>query len=197
MQHAQLPHYIYIYIEREREREWRGCGYSILYKNTSYSHQKTVWTTDVYVVALKRAVVSVKVLCTLSSLPFLTGAGVFCHSLGSLAHSVLGQFTGQEKTDSCLDFSAGDGGPFVVVSQTRGLGSDALKDIIDERVHDIHGLAGDSGVWVDLLQHLVDVDAVAFPPLPSAFLVAGAHGFCLGGSLLRTFGCRCFGWHGV
>ena len=59
---------------------------------------------------------------------------------------MLGQFTGQEKTDSGLDFSAGDGGTLVVVSQAGGLGRDPLKDVIDERVHDAHGLSGNTGV---------------------------------------------------
>lgn len=36
-------------------------------------------------------------------------AGVLGDSLGAFRDSVLGQFTGQEKTDCSLDFSAGDG----------------------------------------------------------------------------------------
>ncbi|KAF4527836.1 hypothetical protein B566_EDAN014637 [Ephemera danica] len=58
------------------------------------------------------------------------------------------------------------------VGQTAGFGGDTLEDVVDESVHDAHGLAGDSGVGVDLLQHLVDVDSVALlPALPLALLV--------------------------
>ena len=70
----------------------------------------------------------------------LLGRGVFGHSLGALRHGVLSQFTGEEQPDSCLDLPGGDGGPLVVVGQTRGLTGDALKDVVHERVHDRHGL---------------------------------------------------------
>ena len=62
---------------------------------------------------------------------------------------------------SGLDFAASDGVFLVVVSQAGGLGGDALKQVVHEGVHDAHGLAGDTGVGVNLLQHLVDVDGVA------------------------------------
>ena len=75
---------------------------------------------------------------------------------------MFGQLSRQKQTDGGLDFSAGDGGSLVVVGQTGRLGGDPLKQIIHERVHDGHCLAGDSNVWVHLLQHLVDVDGVVF-----------------------------------
>ena len=71
---------------------------------------------------------------------------------------MLGELTREEEPDSSLDFTGGDGGPLVVVSQTGSLSSKSLKEIIDKRVHDAHGLGGDTSVRVDLLQHLVDVD---------------------------------------
>ena len=73
---------------------------------------------------------------------------------------MLGQLTREQQPDCGLDLSARDGGAFVVVSQARGLRGDALKDVIDEAVHDGHGLAGNASVGVYLLQHLVDVDGV-------------------------------------
>ena len=88
---------------------------------------------------------------------------------------MLGQLSGEEETDSSLDLPRGDGGPTVVVSQTGSLGSDALEDVIHERVHDRHGLAGDSSVGVHLLQHFVDVDRVRLPPPPLAFLVTSTY----------------------
>ena len=99
----------------------------------------------------------------------LLGAGVLGDSLGSLRDGVLGQLTGQEEPDSSLDFTRGDGGPLVVVSKTGSLSSNSLKEIIDKRVHDAHGLGGDTSVRVDLLQHLVDVDGIGF--LPSQLLL--------------------------
>ena len=57
---------------------------------------------------------------------------------------MLGELTGEEQPDSGLDLARGDGGPLVVVSQLGGLGGDPLKQVIDERVHDAHGLGGDT-----------------------------------------------------
>ena len=114
----------------------------------------------------------------------LLGAGVLGDGLGTLTDGVLGKLTGQQKAHSGLNLSAGDGGPAVVVSQTGGLGSDPLEDVVDERVHDTHGLAADAGVGVYLLQHLVDVDGVRLPPPPPAFFVRGTGGLGLGNGLL-------------
>ena len=47
---------------------------------------------------------------------------------------MLGQFTWEEQPDGGLDFPVGDGGPLVVVGKTGGLGSDALKDVVDKGV---------------------------------------------------------------
>ena len=117
----------------------------------------------------------------------LLAAGVLGHSLGSLRHSVLGQLTREQETDSGLDFTAGDGGAVVVVGQTGGLSSNTLKDVVDKAVHDGHGLAGDTSVGVHLLQHLVDVDGVRLPPPPLPLLVPGTGGLSLGGGLLGSF----------
>ena len=95
----------------------------------------------------------------------LLGAGVLGDSLGALRDGVLGELTGEEEPDSGLDLAGGDGGPLVVVSQLGGLGGDPLKQVIDERVHDAHGLGGDTGVRVHLLQDLVDVDSIGLLPL--------------------------------
>ena len=107
---------------------------------------------------------------------------------------MLGQFTGQEKSDSGLDFSACDGGSPVVVGQTGGLSGDSLEDIIYKTVHDIHGFAGNTGIGMYLLQHLVDVDSITFPPPPLPFLIPSSLGLSLGGGLLRSFTCW-FRWH--
>lgn len=49
----------------------------------------------------------------------LFAARVFRDSLGPFRHSVLSQLSGEEESNSGLDFSARDGGALVVVSQTR------------------------------------------------------------------------------
>ena len=102
----------------------------------------------------------------------LLGGSVLCHGFGALRHGVLGQFTGEEKSDSGLDLPRGDGRALVVVRKTAGLSGDTLEDVVDEAVHDGHGLARDTGVGVDLLEDLVDVDAVGFLPLLLLFLVS-------------------------
>ena len=107
---------------------------------------------------------------------------------------MLGQFTGQEKTDGGLNFPAGDGGALVVVGQARGFAGDTLEQIVDEAVHDAHGLAGDTSIGVHLLHDFVHVDAVALSPLSSSFLVPGAWGFRLGDGLLGALGAD-FGRH--
>ena len=106
---------------------------------------------------------------------------------------MFGQLTREQETDCSLDLPAGDGGALVVVGQSGSLGSDSLKDIVDKAVHDRHGFAADAGVRVHLLQHLVDVDGIAFLSPPLALLVTSADGLSLT-RLLGAFGTD-FGWH--
>ena len=53
---------------------------------------------------------------------------------------MLSQLTREEEADSCLDFPGGDGRSLVVVGQARCFGGDAFEDVVDEGVHDGHGL---------------------------------------------------------
>ena len=110
----------------------------------------------------------------------LLGAGVLGDSLGTLGDSVLGKLSGEEEPDSGLDLPRGDGGPLVVVCKTAGLSSNTLKQVVDKRVHDAHGLGGDTGVRVHLLQDLVDVDGIRLLPLLVLLLLI-ALGDSLGG----------------
>ncbi len=80
--------------------------------------------------------------------------------LGTLRHGVLGKLTRKEETDGSLDLAGRQGGLLVVARQAGGLQSDALEDVVDERVQDGHSALGDTGVGVNLLQHLVDVRRV-------------------------------------
>lgn len=149
-------------------------------------------------VALKRAVL----LSSSSSLrqahvvPDLLGRSVLGDGLGSLTDGVLGQFSGQEQTNSCLDFSTRDRRTTVVVSETGSLGSDAFEDVVDKAVHDAHGLRADASVWVHLLQDFVDVDGIGLSSSPLLFLVSSPGGLGLGRGFLRSFACCCLGWHG-
>ena len=139
-------------------------------------------------VALKRAFFG---FCLLGH--SLLGAGVLGDGLGALRDGVLGQLSGQEEPDSGLDLPGGDGGPLVVVGELAGLSGDALEQVVDERVHDAHGLGGDTGVGVHLLQDLVDVDGVGLLPLALPLLLValgdGLGGLArLGGSLSGGLG---------
>ena len=102
----------------------------------------------------------------------LLGGGVLGDGLGALRDGVLGQLSGEEEPDSSLDLPGGDGGALVVVGKAAGLGSNALKDVVDKGVHDAHGLGGDAGVGVHLLEDLVDVDGVGLLALAVLLLVA-------------------------
>ena len=108
---------------------------------------------------------------------------------------MLGELAWQVKPDSSLDFTTGDGVLLVVVSQTGSFGGDALEDVTNERVHDAHGLGGDTSVGVDLLQHLVDVDGVALLTGLSALLAFAGWLALDGGFLLAFLGCN-FARHG-
>ena len=86
---------------------------------------------------------------------------------------MLGQYTREEKP-ACPE---SDGGPFVLVGKTGGLGDDALDHVIHERVHDVlHSLIAGASIGVDLLENLVDVDRVRFLHI-LAFLGSLSRGF--------------------
>lgn len=141
-----------------------------------------------YIVALKRAV------CCCRRPRFLLGAGVFGDGLCAFTDCVLCQLTGQEKTNCGLDLPTGDGGPFVVVGQTRSLGGNALEDVVDKAVHDAHGLARDASVGMYLLEHLVDVDGITLLPL-SLLLLVSLGDVLLGlARFLRSLSAS-LGWH--
>jgi len=78
---------------------------------------------------------------------------------------VLGEFSRQQETNRSLNLATRDGRTAIVVGKLRGFIGNPLKDVVDKRVHDAHGLAGDSGVWMDLLEDFVDVDGIRLLPL--------------------------------
>ncbi len=118
----------------------------------------------------------------------LGSGGVLGDGLGALGDGVLGELTREQEAHSRLDFAGRDGALLVDVRQLGGLGGDALEDVVHERVHDGHGLGGDTGVGVHLLQHLVDVDAVRLlPALAAAALLVSSLLSGLLASLLLCF----------
>ena len=78
---------------------------------------------------------------------------------------MFGEFSGEEEAHGRLDFSGGDGGFFVVLSQGVGLASYALEKVPHERVHDRHRLGGDAGVGMHLKKNI----KIFFPFLTQIF----------------------------
>jgi len=78
------------------------------------------------------------------------------HSLGTLENGVLGKLTRKKQTNRVHDLPGGDGVALVGAGKVASLGGNAVKDIVDEGVHDLHGVLADEGVGVDRVEHLVD-----------------------------------------
>ena len=107
---------------------------------------------------------------------------------------MLGQFTGQKKAHSGLDFPTGDCRALVVVGQAGSFSGDTFEDIVDETVHDRHGFAGNTSVGMNLLQYLVDVDRVALLPPALLLLVSLRDVFLSLSGLFRGFSTSLW-WH--
>ena len=90
---------------------------------------------------------------------------VLSDGLGALGNGVLGELTGEEEADGGLNLAGGEGALLVVADELGGLTGDLLEDIVDEGVHDAHGLLGDAGLGVNLLEDTVDVDGEGFDSL--------------------------------
>jgi len=104
------------------------------------------------------------------------GGAELGYSLGSLGDCVLGKFARKHKSDSSLDLARRKSRLLVVSSEFSSLSGNTLEDIVDEGVHDGHTLLADTGIRVNLLEHLVDVGAVRFGTLLSALLIASLLG---------------------
>ena len=110
----------------------------------------------------------------------LLRSGVLRDRFGTLAHSMLGQFSGQEKTDSCLYFTAADCRFLVVTASGEMLRRRFVRRCRWQSCSwiDIARLETAS-VGMNLFEHLVDVDAVALFPL-SVPLLAATWPWCFG-----------------
>ena len=85
-----------------------------------------------------------------------------------------GQLTGEDELDGGLDLPGGEGPPLVEAHQLGALGGDSVEGVVDEGVHDVHGLLGDADVGVHLLEHLVDVDGEGLNSSPAGLLVSSS-----------------------
>ena len=59
-----------------------------------------------------------------------------------------------------MDLARCDGLSLVVTSKTSSFLGNTLEDVVDEGVHDGHGLVGDTSIGVYLLENLVDEGGV-------------------------------------
>ena len=73
---------------------------------------------------------------------------------------MLSELTWEEELDGRLDGSGGHSSSSGDSNETSGFGAKSVKGVVHERVHDVHGSSGDSNLWVDLLEDLVDVERV-------------------------------------
>ena len=111
-----------------------------------------------------------------------SGRAVLGDGLGALRDGVLGELSGEEEADGSLDLSGGEGVLLVVSNELGGLEGDLLEDVVDEGVHDLHGLLGDASLGVDLLEDAEDVDGEGLDS--SAVSLASGGGGLLGNDLL-------------
>jgi hypothetical protein len=86
-----------------------------------------------------------------------SSSGVLGDGLGALGDGVFGELTGEEESDGSLDLAGRQSVLLVVADEAGGLVGDLLEDVVDEGVHDRHGLLGDASLGVDLLEDTVDV----------------------------------------
>ena len=105
---------------------------------------------------------------------------------------MLGKLTGKHKSDSSLDLARGKRGLLVISSELSSLSGDTFEDIVDERVHDGHTLLANTGIGMNLLEHLLDVGAVRFGTFLAALLIAGLLGGFGRRLFARSLGHGCF-----
>ena len=92
--------------------------------------------------------------------------------LGSFRDGVSGKFSGEDELDGRLDFAGRKSSSLVESDELGSFGGDSVEGVVDEGVHDVHGLLGDTDVGVHLLEDLVDVDGEGFNSSSSGFLVS-------------------------
>ena len=83
-----------------------------------------------------------------------------------------GELSGEDELDGRLDFPGGKSSSLVEADELGSFSGNAVEGVVDEGVHDVHGLLGDSDVGVHLLEDLVDVDGEGLDSSSSGLLVS-------------------------
>ena len=68
------------------------------------------------------------------------------------------KFSGEDELDCRLDLSGRKSSSLVESDEFGSLSGNSVEGVVDEGVHDVHGLLGNTNVGVDLLEDFVDVD---------------------------------------
>jgi hypothetical protein len=89
---------------------------------------------------------------------------------------VSGELSGEDELDGRLDFPGGKSSPLVEADELGSLSGNAVEGVMNEGVHDVHGLLGDADVGVHLLEDLVDVDGEGLNSSSSGLAVGGGLG---------------------
>jgi hypothetical protein len=116
-----------------------------------------------------------------------SGGIVLGDCLGSFRNGMFGKFSRQNQSDCSLDFTTGDCVSLVVTSKSSCFGGNSVEDVVDEVVHNNHGLSGDTSVRVHLLQNFVDVRSIrvgmssSLLSLVSSLLLLGCSSFLCSG----------------
>jgi hypothetical protein len=112
------------------------------------------------------------------------GWGELGNSLGSFGDSVSSELTGKEELDCSLYFTGRESSALVESDELGWFKGDSFEGVVNERVHDVHGLLGNTNIGVNLLQYLEDIDSEGFWSLLLVFLIGG-------GSLLHLLFNNC------
>jgi hypothetical protein len=75
-------------------------------------------------------------------------------SLGSFRDGVLGKLSRQQETDRGLDLSRSQSGLLVVSGKSNGFIGKTIEGVVDERVHDTHGLLGNTS----FCKYVIEID---------------------------------------
>ena len=95
---------------------------------------------------------------------------VFGDGFGSFRYSMSSKFSGEDELDSWLNFSGWKSSSLVESNKFGSFSSNSVKGIMNERVHDVHGLLGDTNIRVNLFQNFVDVDRESLNSSSSSLL---------------------------
>ncbi len=97
---------------------------------------------------------------------------IFSNGFSSFWDGMSGKFSRKDELDSWLDLSRWKSSSLVESNKFGSFSGYSVESIMDEGVHDVHGLLWDSNVGVHLLEDLVDVDGESLDSSSSSFLVS-------------------------